>query len=63
MAIGLFTAFPIILAFMFSVRDVSEVTSHGWPAVELLYQVTGNKAATVALTVLLTLIYVCTSTD
>jgi hypothetical protein len=59
MAIGLATAFPIVMAFMFSMTDMDKVMNASWPAVELLYQVTRSKAVTVALTVLLIVIYAC----
>lgn len=59
MAIGLATAFPIVMGFMFSMTDMDKVMNASWPAVELLYQVTRSKAVTVALTVLLIVIYAC----
>lgn len=61
MLIGLLTAFPLVLAFMFSMTDMTSVMNANWPAVELLYQVTGSKACTITLTVLLIVIYACES--
>ncbi|KAH8693796.1 amino acid/polyamine transporter I [Talaromyces proteolyticus] len=57
MAIGLVTAFPIIVVCMLSVKDTSDIMSAGWPALEMLYQISESKAVTVALSILLILIY------
>jgi hypothetical protein len=47
------------MVFMFSMTDMDKVMNASWPAVELLYQVTRSEAVTVALTVLLIVIYAC----
>ncbi|KAH8702251.1 amino acid/polyamine transporter I [Talaromyces proteolyticus] len=57
MVIGLVTAFPIILVFMFSMSNMTDVMNARWPAVELLYQVSQSKSITIGLTILLIVIY------
>ncbi|KAL2681434.1 hypothetical protein Neosp_009045 [[Neocosmospora] mangrovei] len=57
MAIGLATAFPIILVFMLVMKDMDLTMNSGMPAVELLYQATGSRSATVGLTIYLIIIY------
>lgn len=59
MAIGLATAFPIMLVFMLVMKDMDLTMNSGMPAVELLYQATGSRSATVGLTIYLIIIYAC----
>ena len=59
MVIGLATAFPIILVMMLSTLDIADVMNAGWPALDLLYQVTQNKAVTIGLTIVVIVIYIC----
>jgi choline transport protein len=57
MMIGLITAVPLMAAMMIAMKDTNLVMNARMPAVELLYQATGSTPITVALTVLLTVIY------
>ncbi|CRL28604.1 Amino acid/polyamine transporter I [Penicillium camemberti] len=57
LAIGLCTAVPLLAVLIVAMKDMDRVMNAGMPAVELLYQVTGSTRVTVALSVLLTVIY------
>ena len=43
MAIGFGTCFPLFVAMMFAVTDISTVTASALPSAEVLYQATGSK--------------------
>ncbi|OQE92573.1 hypothetical protein PENNAL_c0007G05151 [Penicillium nalgiovense] len=57
LAIGLCTAVPLLAVLIIAMKDMDEVMNAGMPAVELLYQATGSTRVTVALSVLLTIVY------
>jgi choline transport protein len=57
LAIGLCTAVPLLAVLIVAMKDMDEVMNAGMPAVELLYQATGSTRVTVALSVLLTIVY------
>ncbi|OQE01479.1 hypothetical protein PENSOL_c004G11758 [Penicillium solitum] len=57
LAIGLCTAVPLLAVLIVAMKDMDRVMNAGMPAVELLYQATGSTRVTVALSVLLTVIY------
>ncbi|KAK5049451.1 hypothetical protein LTR84_004380 [Exophiala bonariae] len=57
MLIGIMTAVPIIVASMFTISDMTGVMNSGFPAVELMYQATGNRPLTIFLAVWLIVIY------
>ncbi|KAJ5165189.1 uncharacterized protein N7500_007019 [Penicillium coprophilum] len=58
MAIGLCTAVPLLAVLIVAMEDMDRVMNFGMPAVELLYEATGSTRVTVALSVLLTIIYI-----
>lgn len=60
MLIGCLTSVPIIVAAMFTTTDFTEVMNSGFPAVQLVYQVTGNRPLTIFLGAWLIVIYACT---
>ncbi|KAJ5775639.1 amino acid/polyamine transporter I [Penicillium nucicola] len=57
MAIGLCTAIPMITIIVVTAKDMEKVMNAGMPAIEVVYQPTGSKRVTIALSVLLTIIY------
>lgn len=57
LAIGLCTAVPLLAVLIVAMKDMDRSMNAGMPAVELLYQATGSTRVTVALSVLLTVIY------
>lgn len=57
MAIGLVTALPIILVFMFAMQDMDKVMNSTMPAIEVMYQATGSRTVTIVMSVLLILVY------
>lgn len=57
LAIGLCTEVPLLADLIVAMKDMDRVMNAGMPAVELLYQATGSIRVTVALSVLLTIIY------
>ncbi|KAJ5722624.1 amino acid/polyamine transporter I [Penicillium malachiteum] len=57
MVISLVTAFPLMTVMMVTMEDMQRVLSSKMPAIELLYQATGSTRVTVALAVILTVIY------
>jgi choline transport protein len=59
MLIGIMTGLPIIVAAMIVASDTNALMSSGFPAVELLYQATGNRLLTIFLSVWLILIFAC----
>lgn len=59
MLIGLLTSLPIMVAAMFTTTDYTKVMNSAFPAVELVYQATGNRPLTIFLGVWLIIIYAC----
>jgi choline transport protein len=57
MLIAVFTAVPMMIAAMFKIRDVDAVMNSGFPAVELMYQATGNRTLTIVMSVWLIIVY------
>ncbi|KAK4898465.1 hypothetical protein LTR27_004062 [Elasticomyces elasticus] len=57
MLTGTLTAVPIMLVAMFTIRDPTSVMNSNFPAVELCYQVTGNRPLTIFLAAWLLIIY------
>lgn len=57
MAIGLVTTVPLVAVMMVVMKDMEKIMNAQMPAVELLYEATGSRSATIALTVLLIIIY------
>lgn len=57
LAIGLCTAVPLLAVLLIAMKDMDKVMNSGMPAMELLYQTTGSRRVTVALGVLLIIIY------
>ncbi|KAI1628725.1 amino acid/polyamine transporter I [Exophiala viscosa] len=58
MLIGFVTCVPIMVVFMFVMKDMDKIMNAGFPAAELLYEATGNRPVTIFLTVWLILIYI-----
>jgi len=61
MLIGLLTGLPIMIAAMFTTTDYTKVMNAGFPAVELIYQATGNRTLTMFLGGLLIMVMACAS--
>ncbi|KAJ5820639.1 hypothetical protein N7474_006230 [Penicillium riverlandense] len=57
MLIGFLTSVPIVVASMFTMTNMTEVMNSGFPAVELMYQVTGNRPLTIFLAAWLIVVY------
>ncbi|KAF5641399.1 choline transporter [Fusarium sp. NRRL 52700] len=57
MLIAVFTAVPMMVAAMFKITDVEAVMNSGFPAVELLYQATGNRNLTIVMAVWLIIVF------
>lgn len=57
MIIGLVTALPFAIVMMLVIKDVDAVRSAHLPSVELFYQATGSKTATLGLQGLLTILF------
>ncbi|EXJ78191.1 hypothetical protein A1O3_09352 [Capronia epimyces CBS 606.96] len=58
MAIGFMTAFPLLLALCFFIKDLDAVVSSPLPSMEIVYQAIGNKNVTTFLIVWLWLVYI-----
>jgi choline transport protein len=61
MLTGTLTAIPIMVAAMFTISDPERVMNASFPAVELIYQVTGNRSLAIFLSVWLIVIFACKS--
>lgn len=59
MLIGFLTSVPIVVAGMFTLTNMTDVMNSGFPAVELMYQATGNRPLTIFLAVWLIVVYAC----
>lgn len=59
MLTGGLTSTAIMVAAMFTISDPARVMEANFPAVELVYQVTGNRSLTIFLAVWLIVIYAC----
>jgi choline transport protein len=59
MLIAVLTAIPMMAAAMVKITDVDAVMNSVFPAVELLYQATGNHTLTVVMAVWLIIVYMC----
>jgi choline transport protein len=59
MLIAVFTAVPMMVAAMFKITNVDAVMKSAFPAVELLYQATGNRTLTIVMAVWLIIVYAC----
>ncbi|KAH8898675.1 amino acid transporter [Thozetella sp. PMI_491] len=57
MLIAVFTAVPMMVAAMLKIKDVDAVMNSGFPAIELLYQATGNRTLTIVMVVWLIIVY------
>ncbi|KAJ2989390.1 hypothetical protein NUW58_g3491 [Xylaria curta] len=57
MFIGIVTALPFVIVMMLVVKDIDAVRSAPLPSLELFYQATGSKAATLGLQSLLTILF------
>lgn len=59
MAIGVMTAFPLILVMMLSMSDIDAVLNAQIPYGELFYQITGNKVVTIIMMCWVILVLFC----
>jgi uncharacterized membrane protein YkvI len=59
MLTGTLTAVPVMVVAMFTISDPDAVMNASFPAIELIYQVTGNRPLTIFLSVWLIVIYAC----
>lgn len=57
MAIGFVTAFPMILALMFGVRDIDAVLGSNLPSAEIFYQITQSRGITTFIMCWVVLLY------
>jgi choline transport protein len=55
--IGFLTTLPLILAMMFTIRDLDAVLASPLPSLEVYYQATGSAAAATGLQVILTITF------
>lgn len=60
MAIGFVTAFPMILALMFGVRDIDAVLGSNLPSAEIFYQITQSRGITTFIMCWVVLLYYST---
>lgn len=61
MLIGLLTSVPVVVAGMFAMTNMTDVMNSGFPAVDLMYQATGNRPLTIFLAAWLIVVYACES--
>jgi choline transport protein len=59
MLIAVLTAIPMMAAAMVKITDMDAVMNSVFPAVELMYQATGNRTLTVVMAVWLIIVYMC----
>lgn len=57
MAIGFVTAFPMVLALMFGVRDIDAVLDSNLPSAEIFYQITQSRGITTFIMCWVVLLY------
>lgn len=57
MAIGFVTAFPMVLALMFGVRDIDAVLGSNLPSAEIFYQITQSRGITTFIMCWVVLLY------
>lgn len=61
MVIGLLTVVPWTITFMFSIKDIGEVSAAMFPMKEVIYQATANKGVTTFFTVVFLFVYMGSS--
>ena len=59
MLIAVLTAVPMMAAAMVKITDTEAVMNSVFPAVELMYQATGNRTLTLVMAVWLIIVYMC----
>ena len=59
MLIGMLTSVPLMVAAMFVTTDYTQIMNSAFPAVELIFQVTGNRSLTIFLGALLVVCFAC----
>ena len=62
MLIGFLTAVPLIIAMMFTVKDLDAIISSSLPSITVFYQATGSRAAATFMQTWVTVIYISKAT-